>query len=143
MAREFQQQGLRRTKNGQLTTRQITHGDLDSLPGSSLRTSSKIIAEPRDISRERWVQRTRRDEDTRVYEPWHAATRDTHDKADSHDAQAYKDERIPLANSIAEPRDNNSQDGGGDINGYGEELGCGRGISECADDGWEEEGYAV
>lgn len=130
-------------RNAQLTTRQITHGDLDSLPGSSLRTSSKIIAEPRDISRERWVQRTRRDEDTRVYEPRHAATRDTHDKADSHDAQAYKDERIPLANSIAEPRDNNSQDGGGDINGYGEELGCGRGISECADDGWEEEGYAV
>ena len=134
MAREFQQQGLRRTKNGQLTTRQITHGDLDSLPGSSLRTSSKIIAEPRDISRERWVQRTRRDEDTRVYEPRHAATRDTHDKADSHDAQAYKDERIPLANSIAEPRDNNSQDGCADVDGYCKKLGRRRAVSECADD---------
>jgi len=134
MASESQKQGLWHRRNGQLTTCQITHGDLDSLPSSSLRTSSKIIAEPCDITRERWIQRTSRDEDTRVYEPWHAATRDTHDKADSHDAQAYKDERIPLANSIAEPRDNNSQDGCGDVDGYCKKLGRRRAVSECADD---------
>lgn len=123
--------------------RQITYGDLDSLSCSSLRTSSQIIAEPCDISWECRIKSTGSNEDTCIYESWYDAACDTHDKTDGHNAEAYQDKRIPLADFVAIVCDDNSKDGCGDVDGYGQELSCRRAISECANDRGQEERYAV
>ncbi len=48
-----------------------------------------------------------------------------------------------MAGAVGEPGDGHGEDGGGDVDGYGQELGGGRCVAEFADDGGEEKGGAV
>lgn len=68
---------------------------------------------------------------------------DADDEADPDGAHAAEDVRGALAGAVGEPGDRDGEDGGRDVDGHGQELGCGGCVAEFADDGWEEEGGAV
>lgn len=125
------------------TACKITHGNLDSLTSGPFCATGKVVAQPSNITWESWVQRARRDKHPGVYQSRHIASCNTHDEPHGHDTQAYQDERVSFPSFIAKPSHDHSKHRGGYVDGYSEKL-SGRGtVTQRANDGGKEEGYAI
>ena len=128
-----------------LTTTKIPHPDVNRHTRAPLIAARQIIAQPRDISRERRIDATNPNKNSRIDQARQAAARggDGDDEADEDHAHGEKDEGgATHAGGVAvgEPGGDDGEDGGGDVDGDGEELGGAGGVAEFFDDGGEEEG---
>ena len=115
-------------------------------PRRPLIAPRQIIRNPRHVPRECWIDSAYGDEDSRVDDAGDVSGGgggDADYEADADGAHAGEDVGAALAGAIGEPGYGDGEDGGGDVDGDGEELGCGGGVAEFADDGGEEEGGAV
>lgn len=96
-------------------------------PSAALIATSQVVRQPCDVTGKAGVDRTRNNEDARVHDAgflrW--ICRDTHGKADDHDAQEADDEGASFAKTVGEVGEDDGEDGGSDIDRDGEELGGG------------------
>ena len=113
---------------------------------ASFVAAGQVVGEPSDVTRESGVDATDGDEDAGVDDAREIACSgggDADDEADTDGAHAGEDVGGALAGAVGVPGDGDGEDGCGDVDGDGEELGCGGCVAEFTDDAGEEEGGAV
>lgn len=115
---------------------------MNSHTDTSLVAAGKVVCEPRNDTRESRVDGAGGDENTSV-DDLGISRRNTHGKADNHDAEHRDDERASLADLIGDVGDDNCENGCGDVDGNSHQLGGAGAVSEVANDGREEQADTV
>jgi hypothetical protein len=70
-------------------------------------------------------------------------SKDSHGEADDHEEEGNDDKGAPAACAVGSPGDDDGEDGRGDVDGHGEELGGAGLVAQVLDDGGQEEADAV
>lgn len=96
--------------------------------GGALIAPGQIIRQPSDVARKSGIDAADGDEDACIDDPGHATVGRggyANDEAGGDDAHADEDVGGALARAVGEPGDGDGEDGSGDVDRDGEELGGG------------------
>jgi hypothetical protein len=100
------------------------------------------VAQPRYVSRECRVKRTRCDEYSSI-DYTRSSAGNAHDETHGHDTQAHEDKRITLSYAITEPRHCDCEYRSSDVDWHSQKLCSRAGVSEASNNGGKEERDAV
>lgn len=130
-----------RKKGKETHPTEVAHADLDGHARAALVAPREVVGQPRDVAREARVDGARDEEHARVHDarPLSRVRREAHGEPDDHDAEEADDEGAAPAEAVRQPREDDGEDGGRDVDGHRQQLRRAGGVAQVLDDGGEEE----